>query len=166
MIFCYYGVTILLRTKDDFKFIVPYVEFRKDVRRHTPLILDTSMIIDGRVVALLETGVLDHRLVVPRFVLNELQNIADSGDRSRRERGRRGMDVLQHLQSTYGVEVLERDLPEGTEVDRELIHVALEERGKLLTTDYNLQKRADLQSVEVINVNDLATALKPVVVPG
>lgn len=165
-IFCYYGVTILLRTKDDFKFIIPYVEFRKDLRRHTPLVLDTSMIIDGRVLALIDTGVLDHRLVVPRFVLNELQNIADSSDRSRRERGRRGMDVLQKLQDRHGVEVIEGDLPPGIGVDGALLVVAEELRGKLLTTDYNLQKRADLQGISVINVNDLATALKPVVVPG
>src|SRR5262249_31012946 len=91
-IFCFFGVTILLQTKDDFKFIIPYVEFRKEVKAHMPLILDTSCFVDGRIQSLLATGVFDQRLVVPKFVLNELQLIADSADRSLRERGRRGMD--------------------------------------------------------------------------
>lgn len=165
-LFCYYGVTVLLQTGDDFKFIIPYVEFRKDVRGHVPLIIDTSMIIDGRIVAFLKTRFIDQRLLVPKFILGELQGIADSPDRARRERGRRGMDILQEIRRDYGVEILERELPGGAAVDHELLKLAEELGAKLLTSDFNLQKRAGLHGVPVININDLATALKPVVVPG
>ncbi len=166
VLFCYFGVTVLLQTKDEFKFIIPYVEFRKDLRGHMPLVLDTSSIIDGRITSLLNTQVLDHRLVVPRYALNELQLIADSQDKSRRERGRRGLNVLHDLQHRMGLEILERDLPSGSEVDAALVELTNELRGKLLTTDFNLQKRAEVQGIPVINLHDLATALKPMVVAG
>lgn len=165
-IFCYFGVTVLIQTKDDFKFIIPYIEFRKDVRGHTPLVLDTSAIIDGRVVPLLETRVVDQRLVIPRFVLNELQDIADSADRSKRERGRRGLDAVEQLQRRYDFEILEQDTRPGSDVDRELLRTVEELRGKLITSDFNLQRRAAVQNIPVVNINDLAAALKPVVVPG
>ncbi|MBI4584169.1 MAG: PIN/TRAM domain-containing protein [Planctomycetes bacterium] len=164
--FCYLGITVLLQNKENFKFIIPYVEFRKEIKGHTPFIIDTSAIIDGRIAKLLETRIIDQRLVIPKFVLNELQVIADSQDRSRRERGRRGMDILEEIRRQLGVEILERDLPPGAEVDRELLAVVDELKGKLLTSDFNLQKRASLQGIPVINLNDLATALKPVFVPG
>jgi uncharacterized protein YacL len=165
-IFCYFGVTVLLQTKDDFKFIIPFVEFRKEIKGRAPLVLDTSAIIDGRVQALLSTGVLDQRITVPRFVFEELQAIADSPDRGRRERGRRGMDILDQLCRDHGAEVIERDLRPGTEVDSALLELTAAMGGRLVTTDYNLQKRAKLQGVTVINLNDLAAALKPAVVPG
>lgn len=166
ILFCYFGVTVLLQTKDEFKFIIPYVEFRKELRGHMPLVMDTSSIIDGRVASLLETQVLDHRLVMPRYALDELQMIADSPDRSRRERGRRGLDVVHELQESHGLEILERDAPAGVEVDAALVELTRELRGKLLTTDFNLQKRAEVQGIPVINLHDIATALKPVVVAG
>jgi uncharacterized protein YacL len=165
-LFCYFGVTVLLQTKDDFKFIIPYVEFRKEVKGRAPLIVDTSAIIDGRICALLATGVLDQRLSIPKFVFDELQAVADSPDRSRRERGRRGMDILGQLCREYGAEVVEKALSSGAEVDAALLDLVTEVGGKLLTTDYNLQKRAKLHGITVINVNDLATALKPAIVPG
>lgn len=165
-IFCYYGITILLRTKDDFKFIIPYVEFRKDVKARAPILLDTSCFVDGRIQPLLATGVFDQRLVVPTFVLKELQMIADSSDRSLRERGRRGMDILAELERDYHPEIIDRPLASGESVDDALIRLAVELGGKVVTTDFNLQKNARLQGVRILNVNDLATALKPAFVPG
>jgi uncharacterized protein YacL len=165
-IFCYFGVTVLLQTKDDFKFIIPYVEFRKEVKGRAQLILDTSAIIDGRIQDLLATGVLDQRIAVPKFVFSELQAIADSPDRSRRERGRRGMDILDAICREHGAEILDRALPDREEVDSALLDVVAEAGGRLVTTDYNLQKRARLSGIPVLNLNDLASALKPAIVPG
>ena len=165
-IFCYFGVTTLLRTKDDFKFIIPYVEFRKDLRGHAPLILDTSCFVDGRIQSILSTGTFDQRLLVPKFVLSELQTVADSADRSLRERGRRGMDILHELERTCHPELVDRACAPGEPVDSALIAVAAEMGGKIVTTDFNLEKNARLQGIPVININDLATALKPVIVPG
>jgi uncharacterized protein YacL len=165
-LFCYFGVSILLQTRDDFKFIIPYVEFRKDVRGRVPLIVDTSCFIDGRIKALLGTSALDNRLVVPKFVLRELQTLADSAQRSTRERGRRGMDILRDLETEHDIEFMDQALAPGEDVDAALISTAAMRRGKILTTDYNLQKNAVLQGVDVLNINDLATALKPNFVPG
>jgi uncharacterized protein YacL len=172
MIFiCYICVTTLLQTKDDFRFIIPYMEFSKEVKGSRPLVLDTSVVIDGRIADVAETKVLDQPLVVPRFVLQELQGIADSSDKLRRNRGRRGLDVLNRLQKSPGVEVRIHDaeVPELVgirEVDQRLVVLAKHLGGKVVTNDYNLNKIARLQGVEVINLNDLANALKPIVLPG
>ncbi|MGQ9590609.1 MAG: PIN/TRAM domain-containing protein [Planctomycetota bacterium] len=165
-IFCYFGVTILLQTKDDFKFIIPYVEFRKEPRSQTPLVLDTSSFVDGRILALLETGVFEDRLVVPAFVLKELQTVADSADKSLRERGRRGLDILHEIERSRSIEFVEHSLRKGETVDDGLLAVAADYGGRVLTTDYNLQKAAKLRGIPLINVNDLAAALKPAFVPG
>ena len=165
-LFCYFGVTLLLQTKGDFKFIIPYVEFRKELKGRAPLLLDTSCFVDGRIRPILETGVLDYRLLLPSFVLQELQTLADSSNRSTRERGRRGMDILRELEARFDIEMLDVPLPPGDEVDGALLVVAAQSGGKILTTDFNLQKRASLQRIPVINVNDIATALKPNFVPG
>jgi len=165
-LFCYFGVTVLLRTKDDFKFIIPYVEFRKDLRGQAPLVFDTSVFVDGRIQGILATGVFDQRFVVPKFVLAELQTIADSQDRSLRERGRRGMDILHEVERTHHVEILDLDSVPRQGVDEALIGAAAQLGAKIVTTDFNLQKNARLQGIQVLNVNDLATALKPVFVPG
>jgi uncharacterized protein YacL len=172
MIFiCYICVTTLLQTKDDFRFIIPYMEFSKEMKGSRPLVLDTSVVIDGRIADVAETKVLDQPLVVPRFVLQELQGIADSSDKLRRNRGRRGLDVLNRLQKSPGVEVRIHDgeIPELAgirEVDQRLVVLAKHLGGKVVTNDYNLNKIARLQGVEVINLNDLANALKPIVLPG
>jgi uncharacterized protein YacL len=165
-IFCYFGVALLLSTKDDFKFIIPFVEFRKEVKRQSPVVLDTSVFIDGRIQGLLATGMLDQRLQVPRFVMDELQKVADSADRVMRERGRRGMDILQEIQRYHWVDVVNASLGPGEDTDAGLLRLASLHEGKLLTTDFNLTKRARLQGVPVLNVNDLASAMKPVFVPG
>jgi uncharacterized protein YacL len=172
MIFlCYICVSTLLQTKDDFRFIIPYMEFSKEVKGARPLVLDTSVVIDGRIADVAETRVLDQPLVVPRFVLQELQGIADSSDKLRRNRGRRGLDILNRLQKSSGVEVKIHDaeVPELAgirEVDQRLVVLAKHLGGKVVTNDYNLNKIARLQGVEVINLNDLANALKPIVLPG
>jgi uncharacterized protein YacL len=165
-LFSYYGVTFLLQTKDDFKFIIPYVEFRREVKGHVPLVFDTSSFVDGRIEAILGTALFDQRLIVPRFVVGELQTIADSADRSLRERGRRGLDILNRIERAHHVEILAEERRPGEEVDRALIGLASAIGGKIVTTDYNLQKSAKLQDVPVLNINDLATALKPAFVPG
>jgi uncharacterized protein YacL len=172
MIFmCYLCISTLLQTKDDFRFIIPYVEFSKEIKGARPLVLDTSVVIDGRIADVAETRVLDQPMVVPRFVLQELQSIADSSDKLRRNRGRRGLDILNRLQKSPGVEVRidDAELPELAgvrEVDQRLVILAKHLGGKVVTNDYNLNKIARLQGVEVINLNDLANAMKPIVLPG
>jgi uncharacterized protein YacL len=167
----YICITTLLQTKDDFRFIIPYVEFSKEIKGARPLVLDTSVIIDGRIADVAETRVIDQPMVIPRFVLQELQSIADSSDKLRRNRGRRGLDILNRLQKSPGVEVRIHDaeIPELAgirEVDQRLVVLAKHLGGKVVTNDYNLNKIARLQGVEVINLNDLANAMKPIVLPG
>jgi uncharacterized protein YacL len=131
-------------------------------------ILDTSVIIDGRVADICETGFLDGTLVIPQFVLKELQLVADSSDSMKRNRGRRGLDILQKIQKMSGLEVMISDLdfPEVREVDLKLIELARALNGKIVTNDFNLNKVAQLRGVAVLNINELANSLKPVVLPG
>lgn len=131
-------------------------------------ILDTSVIIDGRIADICETGFLDGTLVVPQFVLKELQLVADSSDSLKRNRGRRGLDILQKIQKMAGLEVTisDVDFPDVREVDSKLIELARSLRGKIVTNDFNLNKVAQLRGVEVLNINELANSLKPVVLPG
>ena len=131
-------------------------------------ILDTSVIIDGRIADIGETGFVDGLLVIPQFVLRELQMIADSSDSMKRNRGRRGLDILQRMQKmgTIQVQIVEDDFPAVREVDLKLIELARQYEGKIVTNDFNLNKVAQLQGVPVLNVNELANALRPVVLPG
>jgi len=131
-------------------------------------ILDTSVIIDGRIADLCDTGFMDGTLVIPQFVLKELQLVADSADSMKRNRGRRGLDILQKIQKMSGVEVSisDADYPEIREVDLKLIELARSLQGKIVTNDFNLNKVAQLRGVDVLNINELANALKPVVLPG
>ena len=131
-------------------------------------ILDTSVIIDGRIADVCETGFLDGTLVVPQFVLKELQLVADSADSLKRNRGRRGLDILQKMQKMAGVDVMisDIDFPDVREVDSKLIELARTLQGKIVTNDFNLNKVAQLRGVAVLNINELANALKPVVLPG
>jgi uncharacterized protein YacL len=166
----YICISLLLQTKDDFRFIIPYVEFTKDVKGLKPYILDTSVVIDGRVADLVETDILDNTLIMPRFVLSELQRIADSSDKLRRSRGRRGLDILNRLRGNKKIDlkIYDRDLAElsGHPVDMKLVLLAKHLEGKIVTGDYNLNKIARLHNVPVINLNDVANALKPVYLPG
>ena len=132
-------------------------------------ILDTSVVIDGRIADICETGFLDGSLVIPHFVLRELQQVADSADTLKRNRGRRGLDILQRIQKMAGISVqfVENDYPQIREVDMKLIELAKELDGaKIVTNDFNLNKVAQLRGVEVLNINELANALKPVYLPG
>lgn len=131
-------------------------------------LLDTSVIIDGRICDVCETGFIDGTLIIPQFVLRELQQVADSSDSLKRNRGRRGLDMLQRIQSATAVriEIVEDDFPKVRGVDLKLIELAKARDAKIVTNDFNLNKVAQLQGVQVLNVNDLANSLKPVVLPG
>ena len=170
MILCYTCTSVLIQTKDDFRFIIPYVEFAKEVKGMKPYILDTSVVIDGRIADVVEAGVMDNQLIMPHFVLGELQSIADSNDKLRRSRGRRGLDILNRLRGEPEVDlkIYDRELPEmaNQPVDMKLVLLTRRLEGKLVTGDYNLNKIARLHNVEVLNLNDLANALKPVFLPG
>ena len=142
--------------------------FRDSSRLHQYKVLDTSVIIDGRIADICETGFLEGTLVVPQFVLRELQQVADSSDSLKRNRGRRGLDILQKMQkmTNVAVQIVETDFPEIREVDLKLIELARQTSSKILTNDFNLNKVAQLRGVEVLNINELANSLKPVVLPG
>ena len=146
--------------------LVSLFQAKGPLRRYK--ILDTSVIIDGRIADVCEAGFLDGTLVVPQFVLKELQLVADSSDSLKRNRGRRGLDILQKIQKMAGVEVMISDLdyPEVREVDLKLIELARTLQGKIVTNDFNLNKVAQLRGVDVLNVNELANSVKPVVLPG
>jgi len=166
----YLAISLILQTKDDFRFIIPYIEFAKQEKGGRPLLLDTSVIIDGRIADIAETRILDAPLVVPRFVLKELQTIADSSDKLKRNRGRRGLDILNRLQSMPQIDISIQDAtPPGSPddgVDQMLVNLAAQSRGRIVTNDYNLNKVAKFGGVDVININDLANALKPAFLPG
>jgi uncharacterized protein YacL len=164
---CYLAVSIVLTTKDDFRLVIPYVEFAKQVRGVRPLLLDTSALIDGRIDGVSQSGFLDAPLVVPQFVVDELQTLADSSDRLKRARGRRGLDMVNSLQSNALVDVsIDPAEAGGHSVDHMLLRMAGEQNLRILTTDYNLIKVARIQGVTVLNLNDLANTLRPQVVAG
>jgi uncharacterized protein YacL len=142
--------------------------FRAAGPRRRYKVLDTSVIIDGRIADICETGFMDGTLVIPQFVLKELQLVADSSDSMKRNRGRRGLDILQKIQKMSGldVQISDADFPDIREVDLKLIELARTLQGKIVTNDFNLNKVAQLRGVEVLNINELANSLKPVVLPG
>jgi uncharacterized protein YacL len=166
----YLCITLILQTKDDFRFVIPYVEFARELKGGKPLVLDTSALIDGRISDIIETKIVDSRVLVPQFVLQELQDIADSNEKMRRTRGRRGLDVLSKLQNSPNIDVRIQDTDQkelkGMMVDQRLIALAKQIGGRLVTNDFNLNKVASLQGVDVINLNDVANALKPRYLPG
>src|ERR1035437_7190678 len=171
LIVTYITISFILQTKDDFRFIIPYVEFSRATRGPRPMIIDTSVIIDGRIVEMAATGVIESPLIVPRFVLNELQTIADSGDKLKRSRGRRGLEVLEKLKAMPKLELRFWDgtlanSPETDGVDQKLVSLAQQENGRIMTNDFNLNKIASLRGIVVININSIADALKPVALPG
>ena len=165
---CYLAISFVLQTKDDFRFIIPYVEFNKQTKGSRPILLDTSVLIDGRIVDIAETGLLESQLVVPHFVLDELQTVADSPDRLKRTRGRRGLDILTALRNSERADVVLYESPRDDDggVDQKLMQLAKSLVARILTNDYNLNKVAQLSGVDVININDLSLALRPVVIPG
>ena len=164
------GAVLALRSgRDEFAFIIPYVRFRQDAASGQPLLLDADVIMDGRVPRILASGFLTGRLIVPRFVLEELQFMASSPSSAKRQRGQRGLDCLEEMQSNKDISITIHDTqaePTSDSMDARLIHVARMLGARLLTTDENLSKVARLQSAEVLNINDLSDALKPAVVVG
>lgn len=167
--FGYIGMIMAMRSnKEDFSLIIPYVRFSRENKPENILLLDTSVIIDGRIADLIEARFLEGIVVVPSFILKELQLIADSADPLRRARGRRGLDMLARLQRNKAneVKIHDAEMPEETETDAKLIRLAKSLHACLYTNDHNLGKVAELQSVKHVNLNELAAALKPVILPG
>jgi uncharacterized protein YacL len=168
LILCYLSVIMTLKGQEEISLLIPYVKLSSSDRRDDWIILDTSVIIDGRIADICDTNFVTGRFIIPRFVLKELQAIADSSDSLKRNRGRRGLDVLNRVRRNNRVEVRihDGDFPEISEVDSKLVKLAQEINGKVFTNDFNLNKVAELQGVPVLNINELANALKPVVLPG
>ena len=166
----YFGLLLGLRNAKWFDplSLVAYFRGGTTTTVRTFNVLDTSVIIDGRVADICEAGFMDSTMVVPQFVLKELQQVADSTDSLKRNRGRRGLDILQKIRKMSGLDVhiSEADFPDVKEVDLKLIELAKVENAKIVTNDFNLHKVAQLQGVPVLNINELANALKPVVLPG
>ncbi len=170
---CYVTISTFMQTKDDMRLIIPYIEFSRQVRGGRPLVLDTSVIIDGRIADLCDTRIVESRLIVPRFVLQELQAIADSSDKLKRNRGRRGLEILKRLQTNPRNELQMHDgFPqeakpgEKLRVDERLVQFAKTIGGRVVTNDANLNKIAQLQGVDVVNLHEVANALKTVALPG
>ena len=167
--FGYLGMILAMRSnKEDFALLIPYIRFRSQNKPDNINVLDTSVIIDGRIADLIEGRFVEGIIIVPKFVLHELQYIADSSDVGRRTRGRRGLEMLNRIRQNPRSEVRihEMDFPEEKEVDAKLLKITRALEGKLFTNDFNLGKIAELQSVPYVNLNDLAAALKPAVLPG
>ena len=167
--FSYIGMVLAMRgNKEDFSLIIPFVRFTRQNSPEKLLLLDTSVIVDGRIADLIESNFLEGIIVVPRFVLRELQKIADSNDPIKRARGQRGLEMLGRIQRNKRIEVKvhEGDIPGEDQVDAKLVQLARALDAKLFTNDYNLGKIAELQSVAYVNLNELAQALKTVILPG
>lgn len=170
----YLGLSVGMKKGDEFdwhKTVKQFTEHRNAEaapRSASPLVIDTSVIIDGRIAEVCETGFIDTSIIVPQFVLRELQHIADSPDAIKRTRGKRGLDVLKQIQANEKtvVEITDKDFPDIKEVDSKLVALAKESAARILTNDANLHKVAELHGVKVLNMNKLATAMKPVVLPG
>jgi uncharacterized protein YacL len=168
LVFCYLGMVMALRGKDEFSVIIPYVRLRRQDSAEDIVIVDTSVIIDGRIVDICKTKFLSGKIIIPKFVLRELQQIADSTDPIKRQRGRRGLEILNTMQKESGSDIVihEGDFPETSEVDAKLVKLAKVMEAKILTVDFNLNRVASIQGIKVLNINELANALKPVVFPG
>lgn len=163
----YLGISIVLQTQDDFRLVIPYVEFAKQLRGQRPLLLDSSALIDARVADIGETGIFQAPIVIPFFVVNELQLLADSADKLKRAKGRRGLDVIARLQRNAKLDVTVDESPvPGKAVDQMLVELAREMPGMIVTGDLALSRIAGFRGVPVLNINDLANALKPSLVPG
>jgi uncharacterized protein YacL len=163
--FCYLATAFIYTSRDKFRFIVPYVEFRPEHKGRSPILLDTSVIIDGRIAELLQTPVTEGPVVVHPLVLDELHKIADSDDQAKRQRGRFGIETLEQLKEHGRPEIRFPDwTPEAWRpVDEQLIAAARKTGGRIMTNDYNLNRLASLEGIDVINLNELSNALKPIV---
>ena len=168
-VLCYVCTSLLLQTRDDFRFLIPFVEFARDVRGLRPNVLDAAAIVDGRIADLAEAGIFESRFVVPSFVVDELQNAAESSDKQRRLRGRRGLDILTRLRARESIDVevvAPGDDDEQASAESRVVALAGRLGGRIVTNDANVVKLAGVRAVPAINVNDVAVALKPAFVPG
>ena len=166
--FAYLGVVLAMRGRDEFNIVIPYVKFKRQDVREESYLLDTSIIIDGRLEDIVKTGFIEGKLIVPRFILKELHKIADSTDHLKRQRGRRGIEMLNNLKKIQGIDlrIHEAEIENVKDTDAKLIKLAQLIDARVLTTDYNLNRVAELEGVKVLNINELANALKPVFLPG
>ena len=169
-VLCYLCTSLLIQTRDDFRFLIPYVEFARDVRGLRPNVLDSTAIVDGRIADLAEAGVFESRFVVPSFVLDELQAAAESNDRQQRTRGRRGLDVLARLRENDAIDIdvitPRQESHDDLAMETRVVDLARELGGRVVTIDASAAKLAGVRSVPAINVNDVALALKPTFMPG
>jgi uncharacterized protein YacL len=169
-VFGYLGMMLAMRSsRDEFSLIIPYVRFARETTQHEPLVVDTNIIIDGRIADLCATGFLSRSLIVPRFILDELQLLADSHDPTRRERGRRGLEILNQLQRAKDMELTIHNTTDDDAdlgIDARLVRAAKVLKARLLTNDYALAQVARLQQVPVLNLVDLTRALRPALVAG
>ena len=167
-IFVYLGLTLGVKGKDEFNLVIPYVKFKRQSQREEAAIVDTSSIIDGRILDIVKTGFIEAKFLVPRFVLNELQALADSTDHMKRQKGKRGIEILHSLKKepNIEVEISDQNVDSVKSVDEKIIKLAQTKDAEVLTTDYNLNRIAQLQGVKVLNINDLANALKPTFIAG
>lgn len=163
----YLGITMVLQTQDEFRLVIPYVEFAKEMRGPMPLVLDTSALIDARIADIAASGLVQQTIVIPEFVLEELQVLADARDRMKRNKGRRGLDIANKLQKMSGVDVvLDNTQTQKKGVDLALVELCSRMPAMLVSLDMALVRIATIQKIRVLNVNELANALKPVVIPG
>lgn len=168
LVFAYLGAVMAMRGKDEFNLIIPYVRFKRQDLKEGVVLVDTSAIIDGRIADIFKTGFLDGRLVVPRFVLHEMQSLADSADDTKRQRGRRGLELLKNMQKDTAADIrIHEDDLTGTEpVDLKLVKLSRLMEARICTTDFNLSRMASIQGIEVLNIHDLVNAVKPMVFAG
>jgi uncharacterized protein YacL len=163
----YLCITTIIQTQDDFRLVIPYVEFAKQIRGPRPLVLDTSALIDGRIADLAATGIIQYPVVIPTFVLAELQTLADSGDKMKRARGRRGLELVSRLQRSPAIDVsIDTTEVAGAGVDAKLVELAQQMQATIVTTDVALNRMAGIHHVRILNLNDVASALKPALIPG
>jgi len=165
---CYVAVSVVLATRDSIRLVIPYVEFSRQVRGVRPMLLDTSSLIDGRLNTFTQTGFLDAPLIVPQFVVNEMHTLADSADRLKRDRGRRGLANLRLLQDAKGikVDIEQSEVPAGSEVDGLLVDLAVEKNLRIITSDSNLARVAEIRGAVSLNLHDLGGVLRDPAVPG
>lgn len=167
MTLCYLSISTILQTQDDFRLVIPYVEFAKQVRGPRPLLLDSSVLIDARIADIGQTGFIQSPVVIPRFIIGELQTLADSGDDMKRARGRRGLDVVTRLQriASLDLSIDESPIP-GKAADQMLVELARQMSGIIVSGDVALSRVASIHGIPTLNLNELANALKPAVIPG
>lgn len=164
---CYFGISIVFTTKDNLRLVLPYVEFTRKVRGIRPLLVDTSILIDGRIEQLAQSKFIDAPLIITQFVIDELHTLSDSHEKMKRERGRRGLAILANLRNSGQVELtIESSETSGEKVDRALLELAQASGYRILTTDYSLQQVGQIEGVTVLNLNDLSQAVRAQAVPG